>query len=779
MAKTENNQDSNNSDCLLTKTLLVNENNENINEIAVPSESESDLVKANCPHVSKSVDANAVRKNVSRLGFTSLKCSNCKVISFNSKNENDLSLCLKCGVCNCSTHAQQHYESPHSDPHNLLVKINDWSVWCYKCDTEVPVESGKLKEAIIILKKEQGKFTKFISLKPIISESDTIVSSVMEPSAHCSKNNDSLSCMSVTVGQKLTSNLPFARGLTNLGNTCFFNSVLQCLAQTPFLLELLMEISEAGEKAILNIDNNSQLLVELEKWGPVTEALALTLTQITHGSGGAYPPAHLLEALRKRYRQFIGYNQHDSHELLRQLLDSVKTEDIRRYQVHILQHYGLSRKTNPDEIDEKKRAMAKKLNQKLTEIVNIRPDPVFKGTLVSTHRCMKCHQKSEVTQLPSVIRRTNDFNEKPKSKHQKKKEKEAARKANRLAKIKKKLKDEQNKNLDNPVIKVKDVYESGYSSSKASSPVQNNTNQISNGNNKNEILAEALKEINSSSLSNINGDIETNKSESNSNSSSSDVFNEENFSSINNEVVQKSEPDLRFQLLNPVEQGFSATLQPPSEYEENSIQACLSEFTACEVLTGNNRLKCESCTERQAKVTNEKKPVYQPITKQLLIKSPPPVLILHLKRFEMRNTFSFNSVSLRKAEKVITFPLILDIGSFCSVNCEKLLVSGQKRILYSLYGVVEHSGSLNAGHYVAYVKVRKPVEKNSYRRLFLPTTKSNQLGSINVDDLEEKISEHRNSECQWYYISDSYVRAISEEEVLNKQAYLLFYERIL
>lgn len=63
-----------------------------------------------------------------------------------------------------------------------------------------------------------------------------------------------------------------------------------------------------------------------------------------------------------------------------------------------MQHYGLSRKTNPDEIDEKKRAMAKKLNQKLTEIVNIRPDPVFKGTLVSTHRCMKCHQKSEVVE---------------------------------------------------------------------------------------------------------------------------------------------------------------------------------------------------------------------------------------------------------------------------------------------------------------------------------------------------------------------------------------------
>jgi len=34
---------------------------------------------------------------------------------------------------------------------------------------------------------------------------------------------------------------------------------------------------------------------------------------------------------------------------------------------------------------------------------------------------------------------------------------------------------------------------------------------------------------------------------------------------------------------------------------------------------------------------------------------------------------------------------------------------GQRRILYSLYGVVEHSGRLNAGHYTAYIKVRANV----------------------------------------------------------------------
>jgi hypothetical protein len=40
-----------------------------------------------------------------------------------------------------------------------------------------------------------------------------------------------------------------------------------------------------------------------------------------------------------------------------------------------------------------------------------------------------------------------------------------------------------------------------------------------------------------------------------------------------------------------------------------------------------------------------------------------------------------------------------------------MLKTGQNQVLYALYGVVEHTGTLHGGHYAAYVKVRLLLER--------------------------------------------------------------------
>ncbi|XP_019686566.3 ubiquitin carboxyl-terminal hydrolase 45 isoform X7 [Felis catus] len=199
--------------------------------------------------------------------------------------------------------------------------------------------------------------------------------------------------------------------------------------------------------------------------------------------------------------------------------------------------------------------------------------------------------------------------------------------------------------------------------------------------------------------------------------------------------------------------------------KECSVQSCLYQFTSMELLMGNNKLLCENCTEKKQKyqketISAEKKAegVYTNARKQLLISAIPANLILHLKRFHQAG------LNLRKVNRHVDFPLILDLAPFCSATCKNVNVGD--KVLYGLYGVVEHSGSMRGGHYTAYVKVRAPS-----RKLLEHIT-----GKKNVPDLKEPDSE---SADQWVHVSDTYVQVVPESRALSAQAYLLFYERIL
>ncbi|GLJ13059.1 hypothetical protein SUGI_0204330, partial [Cryptomeria japonica] len=89
----------------------------------------------------------------------------------------------------------------------------------------------------------------------------------------------------------------------------------------------------------------------------------------------------------------------------------------------------------------------------------------------------------------------------------------------------------------------------------------------------------------------------------------------------------------------------------------------------------------------------------------------------------------------------------------CQNSCKRSWCPDKDNCVYYLRGVVEHMGTMRSGHYVAYVRC---CEDENYQ-------------DAGRDGQPEK--------SLWYYASDSHVRRISFSEVLQSEAYLLFYEK--
>ena len=149
---------------------------------------------------------------------------------------------------------------------------------------------------------------------------------------------------------------------------------------------------------------------------------------------------------------------------------------------------------------------------------------------------------------------------------------------------------------------------------------------------------------------------------------------------------------------------------------ETNIYDCLNDMFKLEKI----EYKCEKCNNIENNIIEKK------------IMNIPKTLIVKIKRYYS------NGKRLVKNNKLVKYPLILDM--------EPYIISGNSQ-KYELYGIINHSGILDSGHYYSFIK-----KYNKKTNKFLN---------------------------QWYCCNDSNVKEISIEEALTSQnAYILYYHYI-
>ncbi|KAF9192176.1 Ubiquitin carboxyl-terminal hydrolase 16 [Haplosporangium sp. Z 767] len=593
-------------------------------------------------------------------------------------------------------------------------------------------------------------------------------------------------------------------GLQNLGNTCFFNSVIQVLAETRSLRAIFSEADHTDFPASLSARRDIGL-------GPLTTTFKNFLFTMWKQQGGIVTPRDLFTQIAKKWKVFRGFREQDSQELMRHLLDGIRQEEL-----------DLIKKEA--EIASSTSAASVAKNEDSTPKYVPFIDSCFSGKLVSVIVCDACKKCSFSYE---------DF-------------------FDLSLPVKGILQAGGGSLKDQLIARSRAV---GYDISRPSDS-SSGENAISEADQGTEAHLRHVEKLLKNVPLQTSPDILSIERSLHQFTSVDCLDDENKFACENCYKLIKSYNETEengMEHVLPVEETQAETVQgPPKDQdpqdtnkgdtsgEANPVHSSLDASSSITTLPQE-----PMPSSSQAAITSEDTFIMRRAYKRYMISSLPPTMILHLKRFEQS---SLRPGLLKKVEDHVAIPVELDMAPYCIPESElydepegvdqeikvKALAIGASQHeesvskKYRLYGATVHQGSLATGHYSNYVlssKVELPAQVENGKEISSSSVSSSTValngmglpdiplsameaqqnqkkkkkkkkkkgtqGKVDIASVaeltpessdvvitEEKDGKSTEQETrQWVHCSDTRVRLATLDEVLASRPYLLYYER--
>ncbi|KAK6129811.1 hypothetical protein DH2020_036445 [Rehmannia glutinosa] len=229
--------------------------------------------------------------------------------SFCSGHHGRLFMCLICSSVNCCTNPESNHALLHTKSfvsHEIAIDMERAELYCCVCCDQVYDPDF---DRAVVCKHLMG-------LNGVVGGGDLRLSKRKRLDFGCDLDSKSSKRMVLRRKQRSKSCVPLGlRGLNNLGNTCFMNSVLQALIHAPPLRDYFLSDRHNHESCKKGASSVDQLCLPCD--------MDVIFSNVFSGERTPYSPAKFLYSWWQHSENLASYEQQDAHEFFISMLDRI------------------------------------------------------------------------------------------------------------------------------------------------------------------------------------------------------------------------------------------------------------------------------------------------------------------------------------------------------------------------------------------------------------------------------------------------------------------------